>query len=201
MSDGPLIGSKDEYIEATLVAAREPWTCTERQFKVLESSHPAVAREARRKAAAWQQKADEAQRRVEARPAATGPLVAPPPAPDEDVKAWWQRHRGAAASVGLVKSVFDIIADFAERLKARNDGRDIQFTALEARVSALEQRPQLKDAGVWTSGQSYAPGDVVSHAGSGWICNAAHTAGGGISHEAFRLLVKRGRDGRDVGHE
>ena len=150
------VGSKDEYIEASLVAAQEPWTCTPRQFKILESSHPAVAREARRKAAQHaQQKADEAQRRVEARPAATGPLVAPPPAPDEDVKAWWQRHRGAAASVGLVKSVFDIIADFAKRLKAKNDGRDIQFTALEARVSALEQRPQLKDAGVWTSGQSY----------------------------------------------
>ena len=119
------IGSRDEFIEASFRAVQTPHLLTPREYRILESTHPHVAIQARKKAAQWQQMADEEQRRAAARPAATVPLVAPPPAPDEDVKAWWQRHRGAAASVGLVKSVFDIIADFAERLKARNDGRDI----------------------------------------------------------------------------
>lgn len=63
---------------------------------------------------------------------------------------------------------------------------------LEKRVAALEARPELKDAGVWREGTAYAPGNIVSHAGSAWICNKATE--GKPPGDGWRLLVKRGRD-------
>jgi hypothetical protein len=61
------------------------------------------------------------------------------------------------------------------------------------RVKELEARPVVKDAGVWEPGREYRPGDIVSHAGSGWICRTLHTsAGTSPDHASFRLFVKRG---------
>lgn len=66
---------------------------------------------------------------------------------------------------------------------------------LIARLAALEARPVTKDAGVWKSGVLYEPGDITTHAGSGWICRAAHhSTGTEPSHDCFRLFVKAGRD-------
>ena len=60
---GEPIGSRDEFIEASFRAVQTPHLLTPRDYRILESTHPHVAVQARKKAAAWQQKADEAQRR------------------------------------------------------------------------------------------------------------------------------------------
>jgi hypothetical protein len=67
---------------------------------------------------------------------------------------------------------------------------------LITRIAVLEARPELKDAGPWQSGASYRPGDIVSFQGGAWICKAP-TMSQAFNHECFRLLVKRGRDGKD----
>ena len=67
--------------------------------------------------------------------------------------------------------------------------------AIEARLSALEARPALVDAGVFEPGRTYAAGNGVTHQGSYWLaqCETAVTPGGNAD---WRLAVKRGRDGR-----
>jgi hypothetical protein len=69
---------------------------------------------------------------------------------------------------------------------------------LRERIAVLESRPSLKDCGVWHSGVVYENGSLVTFDGSAWVCRQAHFAvGDHPSHDHFRLLVKRGRDGRD----
>lgn len=76
--------------------------------------------------------------------------------------------------------------------------RDEQIAALQARIRELEARPALHDRGLWTRGVPYAEGDVVTADGSAWVCTKTHfSVGRDLDHTAFRLLVKRGRDGRD----
>jgi hypothetical protein len=52
--------------------------------------------------------------------------------------------------------------------------------------------------GVYTAGQAYAFGDTVTYSGSLWFCQ--HDTGASPSEHggAWRLMAKRGRDGRDL---
>jgi hypothetical protein len=68
---------------------------------------------------------------------------------------------------------------------------------LEARIRELEQRPLLEDAGIWNRSSEYHPGMVVTHDGSAWVAKILHAHGEPGKSDAWRLLVKRGRDGRD----
>lgn len=60
-----------------------------------------------------------------------------------------------------------------------------------ARFNVMIQR------GVYIEGKSYAPGDVVTWAGSQWHCNEDTTTKPGDGLKAWTLIVKRGRDGKD----
>ena len=66
----------------------------------------------------------------------------------------------------------------------------------EARVAELESRPTLFDKGVWKAGDIYGEGAVVTHAGSAWVCFAAHVSTEAFDHTCFRLMVKHGKDRR-----
>jgi hypothetical protein len=83
--------------------------------------------------------------------------------------------------------------------------RDREFLELRARVTTLEAQLEaqtLKWAGGWDIGVQYAPGDVVQHQGSAWraeIANKGWRPGEpGTESRAWRLVVKRGRDGKDL---
>lgn len=58
--------------------------------------------------------------------------------------------------------------------------------------------PLVLDRGVFKEGNDYVTGDGVSWAGSFWIAREATTAKPGDGSTAWRLAVKRGRDGRDL---
>lgn len=62
------------------------------------------------------------------------------------------------------------------------------------RIEALENR---KWVGVWEDGIEYLPGQMVTHSGSAWHCNSQTSDKPGTS-EAWSLMVKRGRDGKDL---
>lgn len=74
-----------------------------------------------------------------------------------------------------------------------------QIHELKTKVHELESQG-LKYCGVWDQQKAYGRGDVVTHAGSAWVCREATTAKPGeadIASRAWQLVVKRGRDGRD----
>lgn len=74
-----------------------------------------------------------------------------------------------------------------------------QIAALEKRIAELEARPIFEDAGVWAENRSYARGQGTTFDGSFWLAKRSTTFGerpGGC--DAWRLAVKRGRDGRDA---
>lgn len=56
--------------------------------------------------------------------------------------------------------------------------------------------PYLRDAGVWTDGASYLKGDGVTWGGSFWIAQD-DTVEKPDGSKAWRLSVKKGRDGKD----
>jgi hypothetical protein len=70
---------------------------------------------------------------------------------------------------------------------------------LEARVAALEARPDIRHVGIWDSKQAYVENQIVTDDGSCWL--ALIKSSGcrpGTAPGIWRLIVKRGRDGRDT---
>jgi hypothetical protein len=65
------------------------------------------------------------------------------------------------------------------------------FDPLVKRVEALEQAPQLKHAGVWHEGKSYAPANLTTHRGGMWLCNKRTKQEPGQSRH-WTLVVKSG---------
>jgi hypothetical protein len=72
-----------------------------------------------------------------------------------------------------------------------------QMRRLEDRIRAIEERPLLEDVGVWNPNSEYCPGMVCTFDGSSWVCKTWHRNGKPGSTTDWRLLVKRGRDGKD----
>ncbi len=52
--------------------------------------------------------------------------------------------------------------------------------------------------GIYQAGRDYGLGDIVTDGGSAWICVAPTQSRPNENASAWRLMVKRGRDGRDA---
>ena len=63
---------------------------------------------------------------------------------------------------------------------------------LMQRIEKLEQRSELKWAGVWSAGMRCAEGELITDRGSLWICTAPSSDRPGDNASAFRLIVKNG---------
>ena len=57
--------------------------------------------------------------------------------------------------------------------------------------------PGLEYCGVFSDGQTYAHGQLVTSGGATWHCNEPTTTKPGDGSKAWTLMVKRGRDGKD----
>jgi hypothetical protein len=105
-------------------------------------------------------------------------------------------EEGALRTAPLGGDVSGILAEMTERMKA------VELDRLNERVARYDLQEQLdtlkretpRDEGVWRSGRTYSKGAIVSHAGSAWICNGAHTATGTRPDANFKLLVKSRQD-------
>lgn len=73
-----------------------------------------------------------------------------------------------------------------------------RLTALEGRATALEAKPSLKYEGVWDRAKVYSVGNFCTHEGSLWHCCDDNINAEPGPSAAWRLAVKRGRDGRDA---
>lgn len=81
--------------------------------------------------------------------------------------------------------VHDGARGFAFKLERGTEIKEFPFTV-----------PIVLDAGVFKEGTAYEPGDGVTFGGSFWIARAATKDRPGTS-DAWRLSVKKGRDGKD----
>jgi hypothetical protein len=88
----------------------------------------------------------------------------------------------------LTRQTIDILADHKQA-----------FDAVTKRIAALESKPSIQDAGVWHAAKLYQVGDLVSHQGSAFIAKSANANARPGESDVWRLLVKRGRDGKDAG--
>ncbi|TJV09494.1 MAG: hypothetical protein E5Y35_14655, partial [Mesorhizobium sp.] len=77
----------------------------------------------------------------------------------------------------------------------------IQRQALDREIGELRQAIEdlkgrtMSYRGVWGDSEVYRKGDVTTHAGSAWHCEAASSVGQRPGAGAgWRLMVKRGRD-------
>lgn len=68
---------------------------------------------------------------------------------------------------------------------------------LVEKVRVLEATA-LKSAGIYESGVAYCEHDVTTHSGSLWECVRSHTAGESFDFAAWKLIVKKGKDGKDL---
>ena len=73
-----------------------------------------------------------------------------------------------------------------------------RLSTLERRCVQLETKAVLTDAGVWDESKMYKPGDVVSFQGSGWTAQLCQKGQRPSASSAWRLFIKRGRDGKDA---
>ncbi len=105
------------------------------------------------------------------------------------------------------KILADALAPMLEQLVARAIAplieaiRSIEQAAL-VRIEALEKagNQTLADSfkGTWQPGNSYERGSLVVWEGSLWIAMSGDTAAKPGSGDDFRLVTKRGRDGKDL---
>lgn len=89
--------------------------------------------------------------------------------------------------MGVMKSVLKDVADTFRSEDAK------LLEKLEARITAIENRPTMQYRGVWEADGRYQPGDVVTDSGSMWHANCSTTARPGASSD-WTLCVKHGRD-------
>ena len=79
------------------------------------------------------------------------------------------------------------------------DGRTVVLAFMRGEVVKRFEiaLPAMVYRGVFDPDRRYAPGDTVTFAGSGWVCNAPTSAKPGETEKTWTLAVKRGRDGKD----
>lgn len=71
---------------------------------------------------------------------------------------------------------------------------DARYSALHARIKALEERPVMQYRGVWSAGRgAYPAGSFATHDGSVWYAHATTTSRPGAD-DSWTLAVKHGRD-------
>ena len=97
----------------------------------------------------------------------------------------------------------DAVAEvLATVILAERRAMHTRLDALEARLTAVEDKPSLEYLGTWATDKTYRRGNAVTRAGSVWILNKAATTttapGTPEGASAWTLACKRGSDGRDA---
>jgi hypothetical protein len=81
--------------------------------------------------------------------------------------------------------------------------RDSVYQPLLAKIALLDARVQDLEArdwvGVWEPNKSYAKGSLITADGSTWVATRHYPEKSpGLPNSGWRLICKRGRDGRDA---
>jgi hypothetical protein len=97
----------------------------------------------------------------------------------------------------LMEYVLGIVAQGVGRelrdISKRIAERDEQIAGLKKDIAEC-----LKDAGVWDEKTTYPPGRLVTSDGSAWVSRQLNSHAKPGTSGVWRLLVSRGRNGRDA---
>src|SRR5215475_5684261 len=96
-----------------------------------------------------------------------------------------------------------VVARINAALAAALSPRDKRIVALEKQIAELQNRltenPLWDYVDQWDDTKTYFKNNVVTHQGSAWIVRTPSTnARPGSGSADWRLIVKKGRDGKDV---
>lgn len=106
-----------------------------------------------------------------------------------------QRDTHIAQQGKELSILIERIGTLEKDLAAANDATQKQVR------EALARAPIPTYKGVFERGAEYQAGDMVTHKGSLWHCNAAVDGETPGSGDAWTLAVKCGRDGKDLTKE
>ena len=116
----------------------------------------------------------------------------------------------AKQSASLAKQVAGVIREHVGKaFRALADRIDVVERRAAERIETVERRleavevaqkaiPHVSYKGIWTEGQNYPRGSLATHGGSLWYTDAPTNAKPGEAGEPWRLVAKKGRDGRDA---
>lgn len=92
------------------------------------------------------------------------------------------------------KSLEHLATTIVTAIKGAVDGPQVagKIATLEARIAALESRPQLKWAGIFVDGDTYPECALVTRSGSLWLAQRATATTPGSEGSDWRLVVKSG---------
>jgi len=205
------IGSNEEFFAA---CHKAPETLTERDLKIVGSTHPDWAKQMRqqrqqaleKKAAANATRASQSGLQQHTARVRTSETAFPQA--DEEWDDYVKRCRTKAAPVAVVDALFDVIRGFIRAVNQKNvtrnerlDALDRRCTDLESqleradeRVKTLEARPAgLEYRGIWRADTAYRRGDFTTHGGSVWHCEQPSTGHRpGLDPTRWKLAVKHG---------
>lgn len=94
------------------------------------------------------------------------------------------------------KTTRDILRELATYMFTLAGVQRARRDELEKRIEALEARPSVHDAGVWMQSETYPKGAAVTFGGSLWISQIDGNISKPSKDRAWRLAVKKGRDGK-----
>lgn len=85
------------------------------------------------------------------------------------------------------------------RTKNIKTGKITEHRGLFSIIAEMQKRigHGLRYMGVYQPNTDYTPGDCVTYSGSVWYCKSRTNAKPEEAHDAWGLMCKRGRDGRD----
>jgi hypothetical protein len=111
----------------------------------------------------------------------------------------------------LLNEIVDVIANVRDEMRDKIAALEsrlaantlVSNTELLDRIEALEARPMMKYCGVYEAGRTYHEGEVITDHGCAWICVTKDTTirpafASDASSRCWRLMVKAGRDGKDL---
>ncbi len=95
----------------------------------------------------------------------------------------------------LIESLGPVLKEYVEgQVRPLRDAH----TAALNRIKELEDRPPIPYKGIWGSSEAYKAGELVTHDGSMWFARReSKGTRPGHDPDAWVLIVKRGRDGRN----
>jgi hypothetical protein len=111
----------------------------------------------------------------------------------EDMERWKKLHPEDRFVFEHLSKFFIALA--LGKRPAKDDGTFEalgDFLATTLRLRRLEERPQLKFAGVWKADKQYDLGDLATCSGSLWHSNCHHNKARPGSGSTWQLCVKKG---------
>jgi hypothetical protein len=134
-------------------------------------------------------------------PVETKAIAEPETVPDDEklsLVAYLEKHSDQPILAMHLAPIVDGLQQAWDAMNERNKERNVKIAALEQEVAALKAVALKAPTGPWEAGKSYAKHDTVQRGGGLWMCCADHLAGEAFSHPHWRLIVKPGKDARDL---